>query len=98
MSPNWRSLWARDMRCWIFLAVRWKASCIRSVRDRAVIALTPTGESVVIVGYDMFNTILYNPATKETYYYGINDSTNLFNSAGNVFYSYMETFESRTAH
>ena len=66
--------------------------------DWAVIALTPTGESVVIVGYDMFNTILYNPATKETYYYGINDSTNLFNSAGNVFYSYMETFESRTAH
>ncbi|MGI6012254.1 MAG: hypothetical protein ACOX8H_12295 [Ruminococcus sp.] len=65
--------------------------------DRAVIALTPTGESVVIVGYDMYNTILYNPATQETYYYGMNDSTNLFNSAGNVFYSYMETFESKTA-
>ncbi|MGI6007015.1 MAG: hypothetical protein ACOX8E_05935 [Ruminococcus sp.] len=64
--------------------------------DRAVIALTPTGESVVIVGYDMYNTILYNPATQETYYYGMNDSTNLFNSAGNVFLSYIETFESKT--
>ncbi len=65
--------------------------------NRAVTALTPTGESVVIVGYDLYNTILYNPATQETYYYGMNDSTNLFNSAGNVFYSYMETFESKTA-
>ena len=28
---------------------------------------------------------------KETYYYGMNDSTSLFESAGNVFLGYMET-------
>ena len=63
---------------------------------RAVVALTPTGESVVIIGYDIYNTILYNPATQETYYYGMNDSTSLFESAGNVFLGYMETLEART--
>ena len=65
-------------------------------RGRAVVALTPTGESVVIIGYDIYNTILYNPATQETYYYGMNDSTSLFESAGNVFLGYMETLEART--
>lgn len=57
---------------------------------RAVAALTPTGESVVIVGYDTYNTILYNPDTQETYYSGRNDSTVLFEAAGNVFLSYIK--------
>ncbi|GHT84057.1 hypothetical protein FACS18947_0960 [Bacteroidia bacterium] len=57
---------------------------------RAVIARTPTGESVLIVGYDKFNTILYNPVTQQTYYYGMNDSTALFASAGNRFLGYIE--------
>ena len=60
-------------------------------QQRAVVALTATGEHVVIVGYDRFNTILYNITTKETYYSGINDSTNLvFAPAGNVFVGYVK--------
>lgn len=58
--------------------------------DRAVIARKPDGTTVVIVGYDRYNTLWYDYATGEHTYYGINDSTNLFLSAGNVFLSYVE--------
>jgi len=61
--------------------------------QRAVIARKPTGESVVIVGYDSYNTILYDPVTQETYYYGRDDSTALFTEAGNVFLGYIEKAE-----
>ena len=44
----------------------------------------------MIIGYNSLNTILYYPATGEQSYYGMNDSTNLFASAGNVFITYME--------
>ena len=60
-------------------------------QKRAVVALTSTGEHVVIVGYDRFNTILYNIETKETYYMGINDSRDkVFGPAGNVFVGYIK--------
>lgn len=59
--------------------------------QRAVIAKTGNDTSVVIVGYDEYNTYLYNPSTGETYPYGMNDSTALFEKAGNVFISYIET-------
>ena len=58
--------------------------------QRPVIAKTGSGTSVVIVGYDEYNTYLYDPGTGETYPYGMNDSTQLFANAGNVFISYME--------
>lgn len=58
--------------------------------QRAVIAKTGNDTSVVIVGYDEYNTYLYDPATGETKPYGMNDSTALFESAGNVFLSYVE--------
>ncbi len=45
---------------------------------------------VTIVGYDDYNTYLLDPGTDEWYYYGINDSTELFETAGNIFYTYME--------
>ena len=44
----------------------------------------------VIVGYDEYNTYLYDPVKKETYPYGLNDSTDLFQKAGNVFITYIE--------
>ena len=52
----------------------------------------PTGDntSVVIVGYDEYNTYLYDPVKGETYPYGMNDSTALFEAAGNIFISYIE--------
>ena len=60
-------------------------------QKRAVVALTNTGEHVVIVGYDRFNTILYNIKTKETYYVGANDSREkVFEPAGNVFVGYIK--------
>lgn len=55
-----------------------------------VIARVSDTENVVIVGYDSLNTILYYPDTREQGYYGMNDSTNLFAAAGNVFITYME--------
>ena len=59
--------------------------------QRPVIAKTGTDTSVVIVGYDEYNTYLYDPVKKETYPYGMNDSTDLFQKAGNVFITYIET-------
>jgi hypothetical protein len=55
---------------------------------RPVIAQTEEGVKI-IVGYDDYNTLLLNPGEDEWYYYGINDSTNLFLRSGNEFYSYM---------
>ncbi len=46
--------------------------------------------TVVIIGYNTYNTILYYPETGESGYYGIKDSTKMFAEAGNVFVGYME--------
>lgn len=59
---------------------------------RPIIAKTGENSSVVIIGYDAYNTYLYHPETQETEIYGLNDSTELFESAGNNFISYIETF------
>ena len=53
-------------------------------------ARTENGGTALIVGYDSYNTLLYNAATGEHYYYGINDSTALFQGGGNVFVTYIE--------
>lgn len=58
--------------------------------QRPVIAKTGDNTSVVIVGYDEYNTYLYDPVKGETYPYGMNDSTVLFEAAGNIFISYIE--------
>ncbi len=57
---------------------------------RPVIAQTSEGVRI-IVGYDEYNTYLMKPGDTEWYYYGIQDSTDLFAESGNVFYSYLET-------
>ena len=59
--------------------------------QRPVIAKTGNGTSVVIVGYDEYNTWLYDPVKQETYPYGMNDSTDLFQKAGNIFITYIES-------
>lgn len=58
--------------------------------QRAVIAKTGADSSVVIVGYDQYNTWFLDPATGEVSPYGMNDSTALFQAAGNVFISYLD--------
>lgn len=59
-------------------------------KGNPVIAKVSDAINIVIIGYDKYNTILYYPVTQETGYYGINDSTALFENAGNVFVGYME--------
>jgi hypothetical protein len=49
--------------------------------------------TLVIAGYDEYNTIVYDPSTGETRYKGINDSTELFEKNGNKFVSYLETLK-----
>lgn len=58
--------------------------------DRAVLARRADGTVALIVGYDRYNTLLYDFATGEHTYYGMNDSKALFEGGGNVFISYME--------
>ena len=58
--------------------------------QRAVIARTGADSSVVIVGYDQYNTYLLDPSTGEVKPYGMNDSTTLFQNAGNVFITYLD--------
>ena len=58
--------------------------------DKPVLAVTKDGVKC-IVGYDEFNTHLLNPGEEEWYYFGIQDSTDLFLAAGNEFYSYTDS-------
>ena len=59
---------------------------------RAVSAKTKDGY-VLIVGYDYYNVLLYDPEKQETYYGGMNDSTALFEASGNHFITYIENFK-----
>lgn len=61
--------------------------------QRPVIAKTGANSSVVIIGYDEYNTYLYNPSSGEVKPYGMNDSTELFEKAGNIFISYIESLD-----
>ncbi len=57
-------------------------------KDSPVIAAGDNGP-VVIVGYDPKNTLVYDPATGDTHYIGINDSTEMFARNGNEFLTYI---------
>lgn len=61
--------------------------------QRPVIAKTGKKSSVVIVGYDAYNTYLYHPKTGEIKPYGLNDSAKMFKKAGNIFFSYIENID-----
>ena len=55
-----------------------------------VMALTGEGGAVIIIGYDGKNTILYDPNEERVYKYGMNDSKNMFERAGNRFITYVK--------
>ena len=60
-----------------------------------VVAKTPVTDQtpqgvVLIIGYDEYNTLLVNPGESEFFYYGMNDSTALFEEAGNIFMTYWD--------
>ncbi len=59
-------------------------------QGRAVATRLADGKNTVIVGYDRYNTLLYNFETGEHYYMGINDSTASMLAGGNLFVSYIE--------
>ena len=51
-----------------------------------VVALIPGG-AVLIVGYDAQNIIYYRPGSNDLIKGGMNDSSSMFEEAGNVFYT-----------
>ena len=57
---------------------------------RAVAARMADGTATVIVGYDGYNTKLYNFEDGSHYYMGLNDSRASFEAGGNVFVTYVE--------
>ena len=57
--------------------------------DIPVQVITPDGP-LTMVGYDEYNTYLLRPGEDEWFYYGMNDSTEFFASAGNRFYALKE--------
>ena len=57
-------------------------------KDSPVIASTPGGP-VLIIGYDMNNTIVYDPSLGTTHYVGMHDSEDMFEAAGNEFLTYI---------
>ena len=59
-------------------------------KGNQVIAKVSDTVNVVIIGYNSKNTILYYPATQEQGYFGMQDSTSLFESDCNVFVGYMD--------
>lgn len=48
---------------------------------------------VIIAGYDQYNTILLKPGEAETYYYGLEESADMFEAAGNQFVTYFDPLE-----
>ena len=57
-----------------------------------VLAKTADG-IVIIAGYDQYNTILLKPGEAETYYYGLEESADMFEAAGNQFVTYFDPLE-----
>ncbi|MBE5925973.1 MAG: hypothetical protein E7270_03325 [Lachnospiraceae bacterium] len=50
-----------------------------------VLGMINETECVLIVGYDFYNAVMINPLTGETYKYGIEETAEMFEEAGNRF-------------
>ena len=57
-------------------------------KDCPVVAQSPTG-TVLIVGYDTTNTLIYDPSLGITHHVGMNDSREMFEAAGNEYLTYI---------
>ncbi|MBR2258340.1 MAG: hypothetical protein IJ899_13595 [Blautia sp.] len=57
---------------------------------RPVLARISKDETVVIIGYDAYNTWLINTKTGEVYANGMEESEEMFEKAGNIYLSFME--------
>ncbi|TAH66485.1 MAG: hypothetical protein EWM47_10105 [Anaerolineaceae bacterium] len=58
-------------------------------KGRPIIAMTGYNDAVLIYGYDAYNVFMIDPKQGKTIKLGIQDSTQLFEEAGNVFLSYL---------
>lgn len=54
-----------------------------------VLAKTKDGVEV-ISGYDLYNTIILRPGDEEARYYGLEESEEMFEEAGNIFVTYLD--------
>jgi uncharacterized protein YvpB len=54
-----------------------------------VIGMKDKNNAVLIIGFDMYNITVIDPATQHTMNIGLNDSKALFEGAGNMFFSYL---------
>lgn len=54
-------------------------------RGIPVMGYTGEGSYLILCGYDSYNVTVYDPATRETYKAGLNDSTEFFRQRGNDF-------------
>ena len=59
-------------------------------QGRAVATRLADGSAAVIVGYNQYNTLLYDFSTGKHYYMGINATTARMQAAGNIFGSYVK--------
>ena len=57
---------------------------------RPVLARISKDETVVIIGYDAYNTWLINTKTGEVYANGMEESEEMFEKTGNIYLSFME--------
>lgn len=57
---------------------------------KPVIAMTDAGNAVLIYGYDAFNIMMIDPKLNKVMKMGIQNSTDMFEGAGNVFLSYLD--------
>jgi uncharacterized protein YvpB len=58
-------------------------------KKRPVIAMKDDNDAVLIIGYDAYNITVIDPELRRTMKIGLNDSTNMFKNAGNIFFSYL---------
>lgn len=54
-------------------------------KGEPVLAMINSSDYVVIVGYDFYNVVLFNPMTGETYKHGQEEAGEMFKNAGNKF-------------
>jgi uncharacterized protein YvpB len=58
-------------------------------KGKPVMAMTSHNDAVIIYGYDAFNIYMIDPKQGKVVKLGIQDSTQLFEEAGNIFISYL---------
>ncbi len=59
-------------------------------RNQPVIAMKNKKEAVLIVGFDMYNITVIDPSLGRTMKIGLKDAGELFDKAGNMFYTYFD--------